>query len=107
MDSDEVNVEYSEVLHKERICLTAPCLKFLSRKLNILPGLNILKNGRSSDPETWKMEEFLTLTKEHSLVTKGRALGATGYVAVCAFFCFLVNHKLKCHFHLFMLLLSH
>ena len=34
------------------------------------------------------MEEFLTLTKEHSLVTKGRALGATGYVAVCALFAF-------------------
>lgn len=30
--------------------------------------------------ETWKMEEFLALTKEHSLVKKGRALGATGYV---------------------------
>jgi type II pantothenate kinase len=28
--------------------------------------------------ETWKMEEFLALTKEHSLVKKGRALGATG-----------------------------
>lgn len=32
--------------------------------------------------ETWKMEEFLALTKEHSLVKKGRALGATGYVLV-------------------------
>ncbi|CAK9204695.1 unnamed protein product [Sphagnum troendelagicum] len=28
--------------------------------------------------ETWKMEEFLSLSKEHSLVTKGRVLGATG-----------------------------
>ncbi|KAI5055809.1 hypothetical protein GOP47_0029330 [Adiantum capillus-veneris] len=28
--------------------------------------------------ETWRMEEFLFLTKEHSLVTGRRALGATG-----------------------------
>ena len=39
--------------------------------------------------ETWKMEEFLTLTKEHSLVKKGRALGATGYVGVIH--CFIPN----------------
>jgi hypothetical protein len=32
--------------------------------------------------ETWKMEEFLALTKEHLLVKKGRALGATGFVLV-------------------------
>ena len=28
--------------------------------------------------ETWRMEEFLFLTKEHNLVTDRRALGATG-----------------------------
>jgi hypothetical protein len=30
--------------------------------------------------ETRKVEEFLSLMKEHSLVTKGRVLGATGYI---------------------------
>lgn len=28
--------------------------------------------------ETWRMEEFLSLTREHSLVTGGRVIGATG-----------------------------
>ncbi|CAM6129359.1 unnamed protein product [Calypogeia fissa] len=28
--------------------------------------------------ETWRMEEFLSLTKEYNLMTKGRAIGATG-----------------------------
>jgi hypothetical protein len=30
--------------------------------------------------ETRKVEEFLSLMKEHLLVTKGRVLGATGYI---------------------------
>lgn len=28
--------------------------------------------------ETWRMEEFLRLTREHTLVSQGRAIGATG-----------------------------
>jgi hypothetical protein len=40
------------------------------------------KSTKQDVSETWKMEEFLALTKEHSLVKKGRALGATGFVLV-------------------------
>lgn len=107
MGSDEVNVDYSEHLHKGRICFTAPCLKFLSRKLDVLPGLIILMNSRSF----WSrdLENGRVLDSHEGALFGYKRTSSRCYWVCCSLclVCLLVNHKLKCHFHLFNFLPSH